>query len=416
MRFQQRTFSVCGGYHHTNSMAAPLEATQRAELLIKLGMTQKQRDQSCLCLCVIWFFAGVEYAIILPTLWLYLQDLGMAKHWYLGLVLSVFSIANVCASPIFGSIADRGYIKEVLILASFFMILGNLFYFVADDGLVVLEARFLTGFGAGAASVAFAYLARVTTLAERTKVIGTTVATRQLGLLIGPALNFGTEHLHARLSHLITITPLNIPGLLMTGFWLIAALVTVFMFKDIPPALASAEDEEEEASSDSKASLVLPRQAAGSEPSLVLDEPDETAPLISIQQSAPQLGRRAPPKSIWAEYTQLPVLAIFVISFLCIFNQLALETWVTPFTNKYFGWRETANSIMYMIIGFVAIMGFLIVRRMAHQGASDRALMLIGLILEAIGYSLHTQYTCTLLCQPLRPHGGFKRKRLSSAS
>jgi len=44
----------------------------------------------------------VEYAVILPSLWSYIQSFGETRAWWLGVVLTSFSIANMFASPFFG--------------------------------------------------------------------------------------------------------------------------------------------------------------------------------------------------------------------------------------------------------------------------------------------------------------------------
>lgn len=44
----------------------------------------------------------MEYAVILPSLWSYIQSFGETRAWWLGVVLTSFSIANMFASPFFG--------------------------------------------------------------------------------------------------------------------------------------------------------------------------------------------------------------------------------------------------------------------------------------------------------------------------
>ena len=69
---------------------------------------------------------GVEYAVILPTLWLYLQSLDFGQRWFFGMVLSSFSAAGMVSAPIFGLFADRGGVKRLLVLASLLMVSNSL--------------------------------------------------------------------------------------------------------------------------------------------------------------------------------------------------------------------------------------------------------------------------------------------------
>ena len=439
----------------------------------------------------------MEYAVILPTLWAFLQSLGMHHRWYFGLVLSAFSAASMVAAPLYGHFADKGGIKRLLYVATLFMVAGNFFYMIANDAYVVLEARFLCGWGAGVASATFAYLARVTTVAERTKVIGTIMAARQLGILIGPAFNFGLTHCNFKIGP-FEINNLTSPGFVMMIFWAATLVVTYVYFTDIDAPLplsrasynrrrtvsrgsnpffndgssaengrggkhaagagagASVNDEAGNVNGGSgpviskygsahaprgkggggagsgsgggggfdddddndredqpliRAALDNARLAAGRpvvssaggqryngssgpqgyqtgqrqvlfpgatgggaggtlkvppltgigaagvaprESAAATGSGDRTAsfssshgaPVTASYGSHAEASDDDPPPdglSLWQEYTQLPILALFLVSFLCIFNQLGLETWVTPFTQEYFGWAEREN-------------------------------------------------------------------------
>ena len=188
------------------------------------------------------------------------------------------------------------------------------------------------------------------------------MAARQLGLLFGPALNFGTEHLHFPLGP-FEVTSLTVPGLVMVLCWAATGLSIHLMFTDIEAPMTSAPGTR-------VASRQPSRQPSYNNLSSLRGERTPLLPNASRPASRParlsvahevlnegdsevNADHRGSPKleqvsmvvpTRWEEYSQLPVLALFGVSFLCIFNQLALETWVTPFTQEYFGWQETANS------------------------------------------------------------------------
>jgi ceroid-lipofuscinosis MFS transporter 7 len=342
-------------------MEAPLDV-RREQLLASLGLTLQQRNRSLLCLAILWFFAGVEYAVILPTLWLYLQELQMGKHWFLGVVLSAFAAASMISAPVFGLFADKGRIKRLLVAASVFMVAGNMLYFIADDGYVVLEGRFIAGWGAGVASASFAYLARVSLREERTQVIGTVMAARQLGLLLGPCLNFGMTHLHIPLGP-YEITSLTVPGILMAVLWAFTGAMCVFLFQDleVPTSAPSTRVASRRVSRQPSYSNLAAHVQASERTALLGAEPRTTAKAtgVMVPKAIADTGEKLqeqeeeeeeeeeweyiPLPTRLEEYTQLPVLSLFLVSFLCIFNQLALETWVTPFTQAYFDWHEQEN-------------------------------------------------------------------------
>lgn len=58
--------------------------------------------------------------------------------------------------------------------------------------------------------------------------------------------------------------------------------------------------------------------------------------------------------------------------------QYPLQTMVTPLTQKYFGYGELENSIMYCLCGVEVIAGFLFVRWLSRRVA-ERVVLAIGL-------------------------------------
>lgn len=65
-------------------------------------------------------------AVILPTIWRYLQILE-APPYFLGLGLSAFSLSGLLTGPLFGRWSDRsGTTKPVLLFSNLFEIAGEL--------------------------------------------------------------------------------------------------------------------------------------------------------------------------------------------------------------------------------------------------------------------------------------------------
>ena len=63
---------------------------------------------------------GIEYSVIFPTMYNYVQDLG-GEEWLYGLSLSAFSISNLITSPLYGIVFDKT--KQT----RWIVIVGNLF-------------------------------------------------------------------------------------------------------------------------------------------------------------------------------------------------------------------------------------------------------------------------------------------------
>jgi MFS family permease len=86
---------------------------------------------SLIILGCIGFIDSVEYSLIMPSLYVYLQDLVGSKmsnnqlnEWY-GLILSSFAISGMIFYPIIGIAADRFGYKLTFIVTTW---LGNTIY------------------------------------------------------------------------------------------------------------------------------------------------------------------------------------------------------------------------------------------------------------------------------------------------
>lgn len=57
-----------------------------------------------------------------------------------------------------------------------------------------------------------------------------------------------------------------------------------------------------------------------------------------------------------------------------------LQTMVTPLTQRFFGYGELENSIMYSLCGIEVIAGFLFVRWLSRR-VTERVVLAIGLVI-----------------------------------
>lgn len=73
-----------------------------------------------------WLSGFVPPAVILPTIWRYLQILE-APPYFLGLGLSTFSLSGLLTGPLFGFWSDRsGTTKSIVLFSNLFEIAGEL--------------------------------------------------------------------------------------------------------------------------------------------------------------------------------------------------------------------------------------------------------------------------------------------------
>ncbi|XP_073779270.1 uncharacterized protein mfsd8l2 isoform X2 [Danio rerio] len=216
------------------------------------------------------------------------------------------------------------------------------------------------------------------------------MACRQAGLLIGPAFNIFLRLCDFKLGPFI-VNKYTSPGLFMCGMWLLMQFAVMGLYWDIPPLDSFAEQQ-------------MPlREVRGEEdePLMSLEDDDRTAVADSYgslnpEQTETQLSSQIPPSppespppdtsdpfenfSASREFLREEVVVLLTAQFITLFNQTALETMVTPLTQKYFGFGELGNSVMYSLCGVEVIAGFFLVRWLSRV-LEDRVVLAVGLLI-----------------------------------
>src|SRR2546430_127230 len=135
----------------------------------------------------------IGFGIIIPILPYYAQRLG-AGGLGLGALLGVFSAMQFVATALLGRTSDRVGRRPILLATMLVNALGYLLFAAAHSYVVLFIARVVSGFAGGNISAAQAYMADITTPAERSRGMGMIGAAFGLGFIIGPALGGLSAH------------------------------------------------------------------------------------------------------------------------------------------------------------------------------------------------------------------------------
>jgi ceroid-lipofuscinosis MFS transporter 7 len=85
-------------------------------------MFRKKTLATKVALAAFFLFSGIEYGVIIPTLWPYLEDLG-ARHAFYGLTFSAYPLSGLIAAVVFGVVSDRlGVTKPLVVFATAFQV------------------------------------------------------------------------------------------------------------------------------------------------------------------------------------------------------------------------------------------------------------------------------------------------------
>lgn len=159
-----------------------------------------------------------------------------------------------------------------------------------------------TGIGAAHAAILMAYIVRVTSSTERTRMLTKLVAVQNIGLFAGPGLNFALRYASGCIGP-FPVSPLTVPGLFIACLATLCMLLTAAVFHDPPP--------------------------------IKLDAADAVSPGALWARERWRAVRHA---------MSLPVATIFLAQFVLLFNQTTLETLVTPLTHSFYQWGDVRRS------------------------------------------------------------------------
>src|SRR5436309_14051507 len=135
----------------------------------------------------------IGFGIVLPILPCYAQRFGAAGLGY-GAMIGVYSLMQFVATALLGKLSDRIGRRPVLLTTMLVNAVGYTLFAFAGSYWVLFLARVVSGFAGGNISAAQAYMADITSPAERSRGMGIIGAAFGLGFIIGPAIGGLSAH------------------------------------------------------------------------------------------------------------------------------------------------------------------------------------------------------------------------------
>lgn len=154
-----------------------------------LSVRDSQSNRAPLLVLYLTMFLVVSgFGIIIPFFPFFAKEMG-ANAFELGLMITLFSLAQVVAAPVWGRLSDWVGRKPVLIAGLIGYALSYFLMIWSPNLPVLMIARILGGLlSASAFPSAQAYLVDLTSPEERGFAMGYMAAASNLGFLLGPAL------------------------------------------------------------------------------------------------------------------------------------------------------------------------------------------------------------------------------------
>ena len=142
-------------------------------------------DKRLYIIFLITFTEVLGFSMVLPLIPFLGLSLGLTSL-QIGLIMSVFSICQLFASPITGKLSDHFGRKPLFILSQISTFIGFIFLGFATTAILLIVARLIDGLLGSNMTVSQAYLSDITEPKHRTRVYGYSSGVFGAGLIFGP--------------------------------------------------------------------------------------------------------------------------------------------------------------------------------------------------------------------------------------
>ena len=148
---------------------------------------EEKFDKRLLIIFMIQFTEVLGFSSVMPIIPFLGLSLGL-NALEVGLVLSIFSICQLIASPVTGKLSDRFGRKPLLLFSQTSTFIGFILLGMATNVWILVAARLVDGLLGSNMTVSQAYISDVTNPKQRTKIYGYSSAVFGAGLIFGPVI------------------------------------------------------------------------------------------------------------------------------------------------------------------------------------------------------------------------------------
>ncbi|MES3040993.1 MAG: TCR/Tet family MFS transporter [Pseudomonadota bacterium] len=287
------------------------------------------------------FIDVLGIGLMLPVLPALVGELAgssdLQSYWY-GALMVTFGLTQFLAMPLLGALSDRYGRRPVLLLSIFGLGTAYLVTATTDSLIVLLLSRVISGGTSASFTVANAYVADITTPAERSKGFGAIGAAFGLGFIVGPALG-----------GLLADGDLRLPFWVAAGMALLNGLYGWF---------------------------VLPES-------------------LPIERRRPMRLRQANPFGALKHLSGLQGVGLLIVVYtLVLLAQWILQTTWVLYTSFRFSWQPSDNGIALCLVGLMAVLAQGVFMGPLLKRFGEQRLALIGItsaMFASIGYGLIDQ-------------------------
>ncbi|HEX6535453.1 MAG TPA: MFS transporter [Gemmatimonadaceae bacterium] len=172
------------------------------------GRLEALRTGSMRKLWVLMFTAFVDMVgvlMIIPLLPFYAKRFG-ASGLEIGVIVAMFSVAQLLSAPLWGRVSDRYGRKPALLIGLGASVIAYIVFAFSNSVWMLLLSRAIQGAGGGTTGVIQAYVADAVEPRNRAKGLGWLSAATNVGVMLGPAVGSAATYLGSAGPGLIAAT------------------------------------------------------------------------------------------------------------------------------------------------------------------------------------------------------------------
>jgi len=348
-----------------------------------MGKTRKLNGCVLALLLTSTFSIGVEYSLLMPTVWKYVRSLGGSKTM-LGIVLASFSLTRTIMFPVVGHWSDRRPMKEPYITLFVLGSVGMLVYGLAggfDSLAALIIGRAIAGIGAASTTLNQTYIARGASADQRTKLLSMTRGFAMMGVACGPALNLllvQLDKIDACVGR-FCLDSMTGAGYIMFIVNFVLAGLFGLMFQEPAPQLSQTR----------------PSSPVGDYsqlPSSSINRVSDVKSLSNVLTSQTEHENSLPTSTgcLAAKMVIIQRAGWFclLVSFIGGFEITALETALTPITHDQYRWGAEQNSYLFAGITGMALIAVISTIILDKKGVSSRNIIAVACVFCCIGMGL----------------------------
>lgn len=359
---------------------------------------QTKRQLTLICFGLRRFAAGIEYSIILPSVYFYLKSFNVGNY-FLGLVLTADTLVAFCLSPLVQLLCEKWQrIRLLGFLANLFQIGGSMVYALSLYFYLPLVGRLISGVGQSFSAALYAEVKFLTSSEERGRVMIYMEGIRLFGVVIGPGMNFFVKDFDLTFGPWV-IDERTAPGFFMAIIWLLIEAIHIFTVYDlrsdptsyrelrghddengtslqlVEMQMSEVDDEQPQYVDDDKSSSKGPTEEITTMEEET-GQPRQTIPIMDEESFIENVDEMLPDNNsgIFKLLFKREIMLILVCQFVMFFNQTSFEILVLLVGVNQLDFDINILSTIFIVAG-VEMVAVIILVWSANQSLDSKYLL-----------------------------------------